>query len=83
MRRRHRQQSHHRPKATGAAPVPGPPPPRMLRPVPVAPLNLTDRLMTTSPALRPLVIWVYPLALMPVVTACETWEPPTTLVTVA
>ncbi len=54
----------------------------MLRPEPVEALNLTTRSMTTSPALTPLVICVSPPVLMPVVTVCDTWEPPTTLVTV-
>ena len=47
------------------------------------PLNFTTRSMITSPALRPLVIWVSPLAAAPVVTGTDFCEPPTTWVTVA
>ena len=77
--RRRRSRRRHRPPPVPVRPVP---PPRMLRPEPVEALNLTTRSMTTSPALTPLVIWVSPPVLMPVVTGCDTWEPPTTLVTV-
>ena len=62
--------------------LPPAPPKRLAPPAPATPLNLTTRSSTFSPAVSPLVTWVSPPELTPVVTGRDALFPFWTTVTV-